>query len=102
MPEDDPMIFAKVLEFIYFGTIPYHLDNEFLKPTAGQVALTDRNQERFLATSEGLVKVYQLADKLCMETLMNTIYDRYRTTHKYFAATIQDLLNLTIDGRRDS
>jgi hypothetical protein len=102
MPEDDPTIFAKVLEFVYFGTIPYHLDDEFLKPSAGQVTLTDTEQEQFGAACEGLVRVYQLADKLCMETLMNAIHDRYRTTHKYFGISTQDLVNLTEGRCKDS
>ena len=48
------------------------------------------------------MRVYQLANKLCMETLMNAIHDRYRTTHKYFGVSTQDLVNLTEDGCKDS
>jgi hypothetical protein len=50
----------------------------------------------------GLVKDYILADKLCVETLMNLVHDRYRKCYESLGILTVDLDTMTHVGPRDS
>lgn len=102
MPEDDPSIFAKVLEFIYFSKTPFRLSDDFMKELDG-----DKDQTPSQATTRhdaqtGMIGAYCLAEKLCMEPLMNCIHDHYRVPHERFSVRISELNDMTENGRRDS
>ena len=101
MPEDDPTIFAHVLEYIYFGTIPYDLDEETMSAEA-YLALTTRDEQNAWSrtvhtASKGLIKVYRLADKLCIEGLMNACHDTTRRIHGFYNIAVKYLPTMTED-----
>lgn len=105
MPEDDPTIFAHVLEYIYFGTIPYNLDEETMSAEA-YLALTRDEQKAWSKTlhtaSRGLIKVYRLADKLCIEGLMNASHDSIRRIQGTGSVAARDLhTNMTENLPKD-
>ena len=85
LPEDDPAIFAKLLEYIYFETIPYRLDTATRKFNADATEeerqhFDRKRREAFM----GMIKMYILAEKLGIEPLMNAVHDRYRKYHRHF------------------
>jgi hypothetical protein len=98
MPEDDPTTFARVLEFIYFGTIPYNLDEKFLSPKFYHAATRDEQKawsKTVHTASRGLIKVYRLADKLCIESLMNASHDSCRRIHENYNIAVEQLPTMT-------
>jgi hypothetical protein len=87
LPEDEPTAFARVLEYIYFGRTPYELDDATWNQLLASTKTKDTKAFPGAITTMryiclGLVKVYILADKLCVETLMSLVHDTYRTYYE--------------------
>ena len=106
LPEDEPTVFARVLEYIYFGRTPYELDDPAWNHLRDSIKTKDA--EAFpgaVATLRGiclgLVKFYILADKLCVETLMNLVHDMYRKCYESLDILPVDLETMTDLGPRD-
>ena len=106
MPEDDPTTFACVLEFIYFGTIPYNLDEKtsmvcYYQDHASQAEI-EAAATKICTASRGLIKVYRLADKLCIEGLMNASHDSIRRIQGTGSVAAMDLhTNMTENLPKD-
>lgn len=75
MPEDDLAIFSKVLEFICFGRVPYKLNVDIIAEMAGTDKHSDTSMIELEIATTGMMRTYVMADRLCIETLMNAVHD---------------------------
>jgi hypothetical protein len=77
-----PVLFAKVLDFVYLNTVPYQLDDEtwcWLKALRPLENFGPHGQVDDAVS--GIVATYLVADKLCIEPLMNALHDLFRKIH---------------------
>ena len=75
LPEDNPEVFEKLLEYIYYGQIKTKTVDELM-------AAPDEEKEGYLML---LFNVYVDADKYCMEACQNHVMDFFfQYSHNYY------------------
>jgi hypothetical protein len=74
LPEDDPASMALLVDFLYRGSLP-DIDEQYEK--------TNKDGLEEYTSMEVLLKLYYLAEKLCMSNLMNQIMDKIRHWHQF-------------------
>ena len=93
-------MFSKVLEFIYFGKVPYLLDNK----AWSHIENLDRGEyplAECCLDHDEVAGTYLMADKMCVEPLMNGLHDLYRKYHRYIAIDGVTLQMITEKGPQD-
>jgi hypothetical protein len=100
LPEDKPAVFANILNYIYFGTVPYPIHDLMIPRKDATGKQEDLVQETLATTRSGMIHTYIAAEKFGIEGLMNGIQDRYRKLNSRWAVTPDELGLLTAHGRQ--